>query len=134
MSIPETFHFDNSGEVVRYPTLRRFFLTLVVILVALLAFGLGRLSSQNEHSGVQISYEPIEAAPATQTQAKAQPVSTSESTSVANTASVYASSKGTKYYYQNCKSTVSEKNKITFNSSTEAEKAGYTLAANCVRR
>jgi hypothetical protein len=45
--------------------------------------------------------------------------------------SVYASSKGTKYYYPNCKSTILEANKITFASALIAEKAGYTLATNC---
>jgi hypothetical protein len=113
--------------MIRFPLLRRFFLALVIVLVALAAFGIGRLSGQGSHTGgVSIEYDPnllsgSSTAPAAVIQAAAP----------AQSGQVSASSKGTKYYYANCKSTVSAANKITFSSASEAERAGYTLAANC---
>jgi len=129
MSIQDTYEFDNRGEVVKFPLVKRFFLSLVIILVALLAFGLGRLSGQGVHSGVSIDYDPnfLEAS---STPERAQTAQTS-AVIEATVGQVTASSKGTKYYYSTCKNTISAANKITFTSASEAEKAGYTLAANC---
>jgi len=47
--------------------------------------------------------------------------------------SVVASKNGTKYYFSWCSgiSRISVANKVTFSSAKEAEKAGYTIAANC---
>ena len=44
---------------------------------------------------------------------------------------IYASKRGTKYYYFNCKSTIKEENKIFFESEEMAERAGYSLAKAC---
>lgn len=44
---------------------------------------------------------------------------------------IYASSRGTKYYYFNCKSTIKEANKIYFETEQSAERAGYTLSKTC---
>lgn len=44
---------------------------------------------------------------------------------------IYASKRGKKYYYYNCKSTIKESNKIYFNTDAEAQKAGYTLSKTC---
>lgn len=44
---------------------------------------------------------------------------------------IYASSRGTKYYYYNCKANIKEANKIFFDSEEAAKKAGYTLAKTC---
>lgn len=44
---------------------------------------------------------------------------------------IYASKRGKRYYFYNCKSTIKEANKIYFDSVEEAEKAGYTLAKAC---
>lgn len=47
--------------------------------------------------------------------------------------SVYASSRGSKYYTRFCTAgkSLSEENKIWFADTTEAEDAGYTLAKGC---
>jgi hypothetical protein len=44
-----------------------------------------------------------------------------------------ASKSGTKYHFPSCPGAtqIAEKNKIWFNSYAEAQKAGYTAAANC---
>lgn len=121
MSIAEEFHFDKDGEVITSPVrnyVKRYFGTALVVLVAVLSFGLGRLYHPRE-SGVTINYNP------------------SLDTKVAKTAenggsgAVYASSKGTKYYFANCKSSISDQNRITFASAEAAEAAGYTLASTC---
>ena len=48
-------------------------------------------------------------------------------------ASVVASVNSDKYHYERCSGAkrISEKNKIYFENSAEAEKAGFTLANNC---
>src|SRR5262245_12530579 len=112
MNIPETFHFDKDGEVVRFPWLKKLFLTLVIILVAFLAFVVGRLTGHGggdvviNTSAVELVSEPKTDSPG----------------------AVFASSQGTRYYYSDCRNTISEKNKISFASSAMAEAAGYTLA------
>jgi hypothetical protein len=124
MSITEEFHFDNRGEVVRFPHLRKYFLTLVILLVAALAFGIGRLTGE-KGTGVSINYNPtLLASPVVAVGPSPSPVAPSAG-------QVYASSKGSRYYYMNCKSTIVEKNKVTFASAIMAESAGYTLATGC---
>ena len=141
MSIPEEFHFDKSGEVVRFPRIRAYFLTILVLLVALLAFGIGRLTG-GERGGVTINTSSNDKGQMTNEviNPKSQLATPESSLDISHSTlsipaptqgSVYASSKGTKYYYASCKSTVSEANKVTFSSPSEAEAAGYTLAANC---
>lgn len=44
---------------------------------------------------------------------------------------IYASSRGTKYYFYNCKSSIKESNKIYFETELEAIQAGYSLAKAC---
>ena len=44
---------------------------------------------------------------------------------------IYASSKGSKYYLPNCKSSIKEENKIYFNTEIEAQNSGYTLSKSC---
>lgn len=120
MSIPETYHFDNSGEVVRYPGLRRYFVAASIVLLTVLAFGIGRLTAgRGEGRGVSIN---MPSTPASQPSAP-EPAS----------GSVYASSQGTRYYYPSCKSTIVDKNKVTFATAALAEAAGYTLASGCVK-
>ena len=44
---------------------------------------------------------------------------------------VYASIKGSKYYFSNCKSSIKEENKIYFKGEIEAQNAGYSLSKTC---
>ncbi len=127
MSIPETINFDKEGKPVRHGVFGRLFISIVVILVGFLGYGIGKLDSVGEREGVKIMYDPsvIPSLSASATTTSKQVPSATTGTGV------YASSKGTKYYYPNCKSTISPTNKINFASAAMAEKAGYTLAANC---
>jgi hypothetical protein len=122
MSIQDTFSFDKDGEVVRFSWVKRFFLSLVIILVGLLSFGLGRLSGQGNGAGeVKISYDQSDLALP----------SAIQSAAAVTSGAIVASSNGKKYYYPGCTNNISDKNKITFTNYTAAEASGYTLAANC---
>ena len=52
---------------------------------------------------------------------------------VNNSGVVYASKNGKKYYYSNCSglNRIKEENKVSFDSSDDAESQGYTLASGC---
>lgn len=117
MSIQDTFSFDKDGQVIWFSWLRRFFLAFVIILVGLLSFGLGRLSAPAKSAGVG-EIQITQGSPAL-------------SASAVSAGLIVASSAGTKYYYPGCSNNITEKNKITFANSADAETAGYTLAANC---
>lgn len=135
MSIQETIEFDKNGEPVHFSFVRKFFLGLVIILVALLAFGIGRLSVEGKREPVRIMNTEVgnkekEVDGASQTATAINSIQGS----TLNEGEVYASSKGTKYYYSYCKSTVSEKNKVVFSTVKMAESAGYTLSATCKPR
>ncbi|HRH25409.1 MAG TPA: Ada metal-binding domain-containing protein [Parcubacteria group bacterium] len=101
--------------------IKPYFLAIVIVLVALLSFGVGRLTS-TQREGVEINFDQS----LLQNTASAANVSSS-----VTTGKISASVNGTRYYYPHCKSTVSEKNKIFFDSAAQAEEAGYELAVNC---
>lgn len=95
------------------------FLALLLILIAILSFGLGRLSvlneskpegGQNLKAGIILKEEEVPGA-----------------------GMYVASKKGTKYHLPWCSGarTVREENKVWFESREEAELAGYTPANNC---
>lgn len=138
MSIQETIEFDKNGEPVHFSFIRKFFLGLVIVLVALLAFGIGRLSVEGKREPVRIvnnSQFPISNSQSNSNDSMDNENSLKIANSqIENLASVYASSKGTKYYYSYCKSTISEKNKVIFATARMAESAGYTLSATCKPR
>jgi len=99
----------------------RGFLILVIILVAVIAFGLGRLS-KIEEARVPVRIETAEFG------------KVSGSSVSINAAAVFvASRQGSKYHFPWCSGAqrIKESNKISFNSREDAERAGYTPAANC---
>lgn len=126
----ENIHFDEEGEVIQFPLIRKIFLALLIILVGTLGFGLGKLSNLNQNEPIRIDYVNIDNNQETSNKIQTNSNSTNSQLQTTNS-SVTASSKGTRYYYSWCKSTVSDKNKVSFASAILAEKAGYTLAANC---
>lgn len=127
MNIAEVISFDKEGRVEKYPLFRRLFLSVTIILVALLSFGLGRLSVGGGNEPIRVEYDP-ELSTLSQPANPLQGIKSVESGST-----VVGSSKGNKYHYLSCPGAkqISEANKITFASKEAAEAAGYTLAANC---
>lgn len=125
----------------------RVFIPLVIIFVGMGAFGLGRLSKiEEERQGVSIE-APARVVEALKGQNWAlngglgalnatpdQSVSQSNTTNTVSTdGQVVASKNGTKYHFPWCSGakTISEANKIYFNSTVEARAAEYTPAGNC---
>ncbi|MBX4206449.1 hypothetical protein KW784_01550 [Candidatus Parcubacteria bacterium] len=132
MSIPETISFDKDGAVEPRGWLyrarhhvHRLFLTLVILLVAVLSFGIGRLTSGGKSEPIKIEYDASLATPVA-----SLPVALPQN------GGVVASKSGSKYHYPSCPGAkqIKEANKITFPSPQAAEAAGYTLAANCQSR
>lgn len=128
MNIAETFTFDKAGEVERFPLFRKLFLALVIVLVALLSFGIGRLTGGGKGEPVRIEYD-------------ANLSGSNQSSSVINAVTnsregIVASKNSDKYHYSYCPGAkqISEKNLVTFTSAESAEASGYTLASNCKPR
>ena len=114
-------------------------IVIIVILVGLGSFELGRLSKENDSGGLKILSS-------TQT----DDYSDQNSSKTANVASAvnsidsgrptsdtqknfFASSKGKKYYTISCSAgkTIKQENRIYFTTGEEAERAGYTLSSSC---
>lgn len=97
------------------------FWVALVILVAGLSFGLGRLTKLEE------AREPVKI------ESPVQEIKTFPPTSNPTSNSVVASREGEKYHWPWCSGAkrIKETNKIFFASPEEARKAGYTPAANC---
>jgi len=133
---PQELIFDEEGNIERYPVFRKIFLTLVIVMVSILSFGLGKLSNLDARNPIKIEYDPellvTYVEPSTQT--KSSPSSNPSTTN--SSGGVIASKNGTKYHYAHCSGakTIKEENKLFFASAIIAEQAGYTLATNCKPR
>src|SRR3989344_6486552 len=116
MSLTEDISFDKDGNAERFPLFRRLFLALVIILVALLSFGIGRLSVTGESGPIKIEYAP---AISSNTNTEANTVS---AINIIKGGGVVGSKNGTKYHYSHCAGAkqIKEENKINFNSPQEA--------------
>lgn len=124
--------FDEKGEMVRHSVWDKFFLSCLILLVALLFFGLGRLTKTGDSSAIKIEYDSSLLGGENQTTSALN----ARGTPQIGPTEVVTSSKGTKYHYSHCPGAkqISEKNRITFQSAAAAEAAGFTLAANCKPR
>jgi hypothetical protein len=107
---------------------------IIVILVGLGSFELGRLSKQNESSGIRIEYPPALEASAIKAaspsgEGNTAPAPASDSSSK----KFFASSRGSKYYPVTCSAgkTIKIENRVYFATKAEAEKAGYELSGSC---
>ena len=107
------------------------FIILVIILIGLAGFGLGKLSS------LEKGREPVTIKPANFNAITVDATSSDLVNAVKITDGakglLVASKTGTKYYFPWCSgvSRISEKNKIWFDSYDQAKAAGLTAATNC---
>lgn len=126
MSISEEITFDKDGQIERFPLFRKLFLSLVIILVATLSFGIGRLSVIESGEPIQIEYDPTLTAIVSNA---VVPVPRSSDTQ----SEVIASKNSNKYHYLYCPGAkqIKEENKIVFATPAVAQATGYTLAENC---
>ncbi len=110
-----------------------FFVVILIVLVGLISFGLGKLSALEKTSAVVGTHNEINTV-ATALESSNLPiksVSTPKAIVENSEGMVFASKSGTRYYYPDCSSRVKEENKIWFNSIEEAEATGRTLASGC---
>ncbi len=113
-------------------------LVIVIILVALISFGLGRLSKIRENK-TPITVDSSTAlgagnAVSNVSGALSDAELSTNSPKLGVGEKLYVASKsGTKYHYPWCSgaTNIKEENKIWFSSKEEAEKAGYSPASNC---
>lgn len=106
---------------------------LIVILVGLASFGLGRLSKSNPEAGIKIEYQvPQESNVISSTNGTSSALlSTKTITKVGE--AFFASKRGSKYYSIGCSGgkTIKQENRIYFSTEEEAERAGYELSSTC---
>ena len=116
---------------------RDLFLAAIIILVATISFGLGRLSKIREEK-TPITIENISTS--TETIVNALNKNVTENKLEQNLGNIsqspkifVASRNGKKYYYAWCESAnvIKEQNRVWFSTKDEAEKAGYEPSANC---
>ena len=107
-----------------------YFYTVLIIVISLLSFGLGRMSVQEP---VHQQQSQIVLTEQSATVGSITPTSTPTTTKTETIQNFVASKKGTKYHLPTCPGAkqMSEKNKIYFSSEEEAKAAGYTRAKNC---
>ena len=110
---------------------------LIVVLVGVGSFELGRLSNSGASSGLKIEYNGqsevanvLSALDSAKLLIKSEPKNV---TLVKTTNNFFASKKGKKYYPVGCSAgkTIKPENKIYFNTRLDAEKAGYVLSSSC---
>jgi len=115
---------------------KELFYGLLLVLVTLLAFGLGRLS-KIEEAQIPVRVENAEVASTSQEVSTAESQINQETKVVANSAeyqvgSVIVSSRGKKYHFPWCPGakTIKVSNRIVL-TEAEAKAKGYTLASGC---
>lgn len=101
------------------------YIALLILVLALASFGLGRLSKSAETQSPVAIYEAFPAAGASS--------GVGIPDQAASGGDFVASIKGSKYHFPWCPGAkqMNEENKIWFATKEEAEAAGYTPAGNC---
>lgn len=119
MSIPEII--QKIKVFLRFPP-TDLIIVMIIVLVGFGGFGLGRLSYV-ENSKVPVSITVPEGSTA----------SVARAVEDGGSGEVVGSKNGTKYHFPWCSGAqrIAEQNLLTFTSIEEAQKAGYTPAANC---
>ncbi|MEK7539546.1 MAG: hypothetical protein AAB595_02835 [Patescibacteria group bacterium] len=112
-------------------------IVIIVILVGLVSFELGRLSKKNENFGIKIEY-PDETKNQEARVILSQNflgVNTKNSPIISDSTGkfFFASNKGSKYYSIGCSAgkTIKLGNRVYFTTGGEAQKAGYELSNSC---
>ena len=107
-------------------------IVIIIVLVGLISFELGRLSKDNATPGIKIEYPNQEEANVLSSQNQAK-VSPNQAIQNSTGKSFFASSRGHKYYPLGCSAgkSIKQENRIYFSSREEAKKAGYALSTSC---
>lgn len=107
------------------------YLAVIIILVAIISFGLGRLSKIREEKTPIIIENAIPSA--ISTSSSLVKIDANKVTADKSEMIFVASKNGKKYYFAWCESAkiIKDQNRVWFSSKEEAEKAGYEPAVNC---
>ncbi len=111
-------------------------IVLIVVLVGLGSFELGRLSKNNDSSGIKVEYPDRQENQSANVVSAMQPtenISKTVQSSNSPNKTFFASSMGKKYYSLGCSAgkTIKQENRVYFANREEAERAGYTLSSSC---
>ena len=109
-------------------------IVFIIILVGLGSFGLGRLSKNQNASGIKIEYKGQEIIPKTQASNVILSMEEASKTSFdISGKTFFGSNRGSKYYSLGCSGgkTIKQENRIYFTTKEEAESAGYELSSSC---
>jgi hypothetical protein len=110
---------------------------LIVILVGLGSFQMGKLSQKNTIESPKIDFTGLNTNQTTSNTAKIENNDVSkpiiENTKKTGPGEFFGSNKGTKYYSITCSAgkIIKEENRIYFSSKEDAENAGYVLSNSC---
>ena len=137
MNVPDFLHPRKEPGTSLY-------IGVIMLLIALIAFGLGRLSARSTpKSGLKVLYPEGmtetrmgggQGASAASYATSEAPLGTaSGTTSLQGSGQIVASKSGTKYHFTWCSGAkaIKEENKIYFASTEEARAAGFEPASNC---
>ena len=110
---------------------------IIVVLVGISSFFLGRLSSNSSNNGLKIEYTG-QGATNTGINGSNMPKielnqGITERVQKNTSGKYFASKNGHKYYSAGCSAgkSIKQENRIYFSSSTEAEKAGFVMSSSC---
>ncbi|MEI8174719.1 MAG: hypothetical protein WCG28_02090 [bacterium] len=116
-------------------------IVIIVILVGLGSFELGRLSKSNDSAGIKIQYPKGDLSQGEDLNTNAiysQNLSSADTNTPkiilnSNSKTFFASNRGTKYYSISCSAgkTIKQENRIYFTTKEEAEQAGCGLSSSC---
>ena len=109
------------------------FYVLLILMIGLTSFGLGRWSMSGESAMVQPASIVMSESSRPVSNAWSAGAEADASASAATSGQYVASKNGSKYHLPWCPGAkqMKEENKIWFNSKEEAISKGYTAAANC---
>lgn len=111
-------------------------IVIIVILVGLSSFELGRLSKETNQSGIKIlntDEKGYSDQNLNQIENQSANVFSATNSTISNSKTFFASSRGSKYYSLGCSGgkTIKQENRIYFATKEEAERAGYELSSTC---
>ena len=107
-------------------------IVIIVILVGLSSFELGRLSKNNLNTGVKIEYPNQVENQQANTESISNFPQVIQNSNIAGK-TFFASNRGSKYYSLGCSAgqTIKQENRVYFTNKEEAERAGYELSNSC---
>jgi uncharacterized protein YdeI (BOF family) len=116
-----------------------YLMLLIIILVGLSGFGLGKLSNAGEGKAVIIqtgsaqNLETDSGDGPENTASAIEAITKNQNTNNLTSGNIVASKNGTKYYFPDCSGVgrIQDQNKVYFTSEKEALDAGYTKASGC---